>query len=85
MIRDSHLWKNLYILLVRPNLEYEVQVWSPTKKIDIRLIEKIHARATKIPHSLRNVRYETRLAKWVIKRLEISLVRGDFIEMYKCK
>jgi len=25
--RDSHLWKNLYISLVRSHLEYAVQVW----------------------------------------------------------
>ena len=32
--RDSQLWKNLYISLVRPHLEYAVQVWSPTKEMD---------------------------------------------------
>ena len=25
--RDSHLWKNLYISLVKPHLEYAAQVW----------------------------------------------------------
>ena len=81
--RDSQLWKNLYISLVRPHLEYAVQVWSPTKEMDIGLIEKVQARATKIPHSMRNLRYETRLAKWGINRLEDRRVRGDLIEMYK--
>ena len=81
--RDSHLWKNLYISLVRPHLEYAVQVWSPTKEMDIGLIEKVQARATKIPHSMRNLSYQMRLKRWGINRLEDRRVRGDLIEMYK--
>ena len=64
-------------------MEYAVQVWSPTKEMDIGLIEKVQTRATKIPHSMRNLRFETRLAKWGINRLEDRRVRGDLIEMYK--
>ena len=71
--RDSHLWKNLYISLVRPHLEYAVQVWSPTKEMDIGLIEKFQARATKIPHSMRNLSYQMRLKRWGINRLEIGV------------
>ena len=71
------------ISLVRPHLEYAVQVWSPTKEMDIGLIEKVQARATKILHSMGNLRYETRLAKWGINRLEDRRVRVDLIEMYK--
>ena len=51
--------------------------------MDIGLIEIVQARATKISHSMRNLRYETRLAKWGINRLENRRVRGDLIEMYK--
>ena len=48
-------------------------VLSPTKEIGIRLFEKVQAKVTKIPHSMRNLRYETRLAKWDLKiRLEDS-------------
>ena len=32
---------------------------------------------------MRNLRYETRLAKWEINRLEYKRVRGDLIEIYK--
>ena len=34
------------------------------------LFKKVQARDTKIPHSIRNLRYETRLTKWGINRLE---------------
>ena len=41
MCRDSDLWKKLYISLVRPHLEYAVQVWNPYLAKDIELIEKV--------------------------------------------
>ena len=58
-----------------------VQVWSPTKGIEIGLIEMIQAKATKIPYSVRNVKYEAKLTKWGINRLEDRLVIGYLIEM----
>ena len=82
MSRDPHLWKNLYISLIRQHLEYAVQV-SPTKKVEIGLIEKFQPRATKILVSMRNLRYEVRPTKWGINMLEDRLVRGDLIETYK--
>ena len=36
-----------------------------------------------LPHSIRNLRYEARLAKWGINRLEYRCAREDLIEMYK--
>ena len=51
--------------------------------MDIGLIEKVQARVTKIPYSMRDLRYEARLTKWGINRLEDRRVRGDLIEMYK--
>ena len=63
--RDSGLLKNLYTSLVRPHLEHAVQVWSPTREMDI---VKVQARATKIPTSMRNIRYEARLKKYFKSR-----------------
>ena len=51
--------------------------------MDIGSIEKVQARATKIPTSMRNLGYEARLRSWGINRLEDMRVRGDLIQMYK--
>ena len=52
-------------------------------KMNIGNIEKMQARATKIPGSMRNLGYERRLRRWGINRLEDRRVRGDLIQMYK--
>jgi ribonuclease P/MRP protein subunit RPP40 len=87
MCRDSNLWKNLYISLVRPHLEYAVQVWNPYLTKDIKLIEKVQRRAIRIPTNMEAHRedYEGRLKEWGLTKLSVRRVRGDLIQMYKIK
>ena len=53
--RDIGLWKQLYISMVRPHLEYAFQVWSPFRVGDISRLEKVQKRATEIPIILKNI------------------------------
>ncbi|XP_065681547.1 uncharacterized protein LOC136095197 [Hydra vulgaris] len=50
--RDIRLWGKLYTTYVRPHLEFAVPVWCPYLKSDIKEIEKIQHKATKIPHDI---------------------------------
>ena len=47
--------------MVRPLLEYAVQVWSPQSAMDIGALEKLQARATKVPTALKAISYDERL------------------------
>ena len=74
---------NLYTALVRPLLEYCVQVWSPYKKKYIELLEGVQRRATRMIPRLRKMTYEERLKKLNLPRLYDRRIRGDMIETYK--
>jgi len=45
---DERSFILLYKSMIRPNLEYANSVWSPYKLGDIKEIEKVHKRATKL-------------------------------------
>ena len=80
---DKDIFMNLYPVLIRPLLEYCVQVWSPYKRKYINLLEGVQRRATKLVPELRNLPYEERLLRLGLTSLEERRVRGDMIETYK--
>ena len=80
---DKEIFLYLYPVLVRPLLEYCVQIWSPYKQKYIDLIEGVQKRATKLVPGLKRKTYEQRLMDLGLTKLVERRFRGDMIETFK--
>ena len=60
----------LFSVLVRPHMEYCIQMWSPQYRRDTDLSECVQRRATNMAQGMEHLHYEDRLRKLGLFSLE---------------
>jgi len=80
----TNVMVTLFQTLVRSNLEYCSQVWSPHTKQDVELVEKVQRRFTKSLLYGCNYSYKERLIHLGLLPLSYRREIGDLLFFYKC-
>ena len=85
--RSPSVMLNIYKTLIRPHLEYCVQVWSPYPRYGnwetIKSIENVQRMFTRLIDGIGLLSYEERLHKLNLTTLLERRARGDLIETYR--
>ena len=80
---NEDIFVKLYKTLVRPLVEYASPVWNPKKIKNVKLLEGIQRRATKLVAQVKDLPYPLRLQKLNLTTLEYRRKRNDIIEVFK--
>ena len=80
---DNEMLIHLYNALVRPHVEYASSVWSPFKLRDIKLIEGVKRRASRLSRDLQNKPYNIRLTTLGIPTLQFRSERANMLQIFK--
>ena len=79
---DPPMLRVLYVGLVHPHLDYACVIWNPYQLGDMRAIENVQRRATRLTSGMKQLCYHDRLATLNLPSLLYRRRRMDMIMVY---
>ena len=76
---DKKTFLLLYKLMIRNHLEFAGSVWNPYKINQIKILEKVQKRASKLVKSCKTLSYKKRLIYLNLLTLKLRRSRSDMI------
>ncbi len=73
------LYDTLYGAFIRPHLEYSFQAWQLRLKKDVKLLEDVHGRSTKLVKGLHDIEYDERTQLLNFDSSSCRMDKGDMI------
>jgi len=80
--RHPSLVRKVFITYIRPTLEFNSNIWNPTKQYLIDKLENIQRRFTKRVPSLSHLSYLERLSVLGLEPVELRRLKFDLIQYY---
>ena len=80
---NKELFKLMYPTFIRLHLEFASSNWNRMNKSDIKRIESVQRRATRMVFETSSLEYPERLKELNLTTLELRRKRGDLIQIYK--
>ena len=80
---SKEMFLRLYPAFVRSHLEFSQVVWAPWRRAQIRRIEAVQERATRMVEGIGQLDYTERLKALKLTTLSFRRLRGDMIEVWK--
>ncbi len=77
------LFHKLYGAFIHTHLEYSFQAWWPWLKKDIKLLEDVQRRSTKLVRCLKDSEYDERAQLLKLDSLSCRMTKRDMILVYK--
>ncbi len=77
------LFDKLYVTFIRPQLENSFQAWRSWLRKDIKLLEDVQRRATKLVKGLQDIKYVERAQLLILESLSCRMDKGGMTLVYK--
>jgi len=81
--RDNGLLVRVFVAYVRPILEYNSIIWSPSLVCDIEQLEKVQRRFTKRLRGMKSLSYNRRLLQLGLPSLGLRRLHLDLVFCYE--